>query len=73
MGGENNFVSRLDSLFSASPKITGRSQPDISGMIGQYAHGNEPSHHMAYLYNFTNQPEKTATLTKQIMSRILYR
>lgn len=67
-GGEKNFLARLDSLFSASIKITGRSQPDISGMIGQYAHGNEPSHHMAYLYNFTNQPEKSATLTKQIMS-----
>lgn len=50
---------RLDNLFNASTITTGRDQADISGLIGQYAHGNEPSHHIAYLYNYVQQPEKT--------------
>ncbi|MFM7079327.1 MAG: GH92 family glycosyl hydrolase, partial [Bacteroidota bacterium] len=68
--GLQNFTARLDSLFSANTKLTGRSQPDISGMIGQYAHGNEPSHHMAYLYNYTGKPYRTAQLTRKIMSEM---
>ncbi len=67
MGGMEKFTTRLDSLFSAKVDLTGRSQPDISGMIGQYAHGNEPSHHMTYLYNFTGNRHRTAELTRQIM------
>ncbi len=43
---------KLDSLFTENSATTGRQQEDISGLIGQYAHGNEPSHHIAYLYNF---------------------
>lgn len=62
------FTARLDTLFSADSKLTGRSQPDISGLIGQYAHGNEPSHHMAYLYNYTDTPHRTAELTRRIMA-----
>jgi len=49
VGGEKRFNSLLDTLFTASPALGGRHQPDITGLIGQYAHGNEPSHHMAYL------------------------
>ncbi len=52
MGGVAPFEAQLDVLFSAPIETTGRTQPDISGLIGQYAHGNEPSHHMAYLYNY---------------------
>ena len=59
MGGEAAFEAKLDELFTTDSKLTGRQQDDVSGLIGQYAHGNEPSHHMAYLYNFTNSPEKT--------------
>jgi len=67
MGGRELFKSRLDTLFGTKAELTGRTQPDISGMIGQYAHGNEPSHHMAYLYNFTSTPYRTAELTRKIM------
>ena len=49
---------KLDELFNAPTATTGREQPDITGLIGQYAHGNEPSHHMAYLYNFAGKPQK---------------
>ncbi len=72
MGGPTAFESKLDSLFSAPARITGRQQPDISGMIGQYAHGNEPSHHMAYLYNYVGAPWKTQRRVHEIMTR-LYR
>ncbi|MBL0340578.1 MAG: GH92 family glycosyl hydrolase [Bacteroidetes bacterium] len=68
MGGSKTFKNRLDTLFSTSAKLTGRSQPDISGMIGQYAHGNEPSHHLAYLYNFTDEPGNSAILVRKIMN-----
>lgn len=58
----------LDELFSASSTTTGREQADITGLIGQYAHGNEPSHHIAYLYNATNAPDKTSFWVHQILS-----
>ena len=67
MGGKQSFVAKLDALFSAESKTTGREQVDITGLIGQYAHGNEPSHHMAYLYNYANQPWKTQARVRQIM------
>jgi predicted alpha-1,2-mannosidase len=67
MGGRKSFTGRLDSLFSTAPKLTGRHQPDISGLIGQYAHGNEPSHHFAYLYNYSDKPHRTAELNRKIM------
>lgn len=66
-GGKQNFEKFLDGLFSASDKTTGREQVDITGLIGQYAHGNEPSHHIAYLYNFVGKPEKTAEKVKYIL------
>ena len=66
-GGNNNFENRLDNLFSTNSETTGREQADITGLIGQYAHGNEPSHHMAYLYNFIEKPWKTQERVKQII------
>lgn len=58
LGGVNATEKHLDSLFGTDSRTTGRDQADISGLIGQYAHGNEPSHHMAYLYNYSGKPEK---------------
>ena len=66
MGGEKLFEKKLDELFSASNETTGRTQADITGLIGQYAHGNEPSHHMAYLYNYVGAPQKTDSLIQFI-------
>lgn len=57
---------RLDALFSEKKQTTGRTQSDITGLIGQYAHGNEPSHHIAHQYKFTNHPEKGHRIIKQI-------
>lgn len=72
LGGKQNLAKKLDQLFSASSKTSGRDQSDITGLIGQYAHGNEPSHHIAYLYPFAGQPWKTQKLVHQVMST-LYR
>lgn len=69
-GGEDALSAHLDRLFSVSSETTGRDQADITGLIGQYAHGNEPSHHMAYLYNFTGQPWKTQQRVRQIMDEM---
>jgi predicted alpha-1,2-mannosidase len=70
MGGKERFVDKLDSLFSVSPKTTGIDLPDVSGLIGQYAHGNEPSHHMAYLYSFAGQPWKTQRRARSIVDEL---
>ena len=67
MGGRRKFSQKLDQLFAADSRTTGREQADITGLIGQYAHGNEPSHHMAYLYNYVGQPWKTQSRVHQIM------
>ena len=69
MGGRAAFANRLDQLFAADSQTTGREQADITGLIGQYAHGNEPSHHMAYLYNYVGQPWKTQSRVRQIMDK----
>ncbi|WP_396165370.1 GH92 family glycosyl hydrolase [Flavobacterium sp.] len=58
-GGNDKFEAKLDEMFTSESKTTGREQADVTGLIGQYAHGNEPSHHMAYLYNYVGKPEKT--------------
>ncbi|MEJ5996017.1 GH92 family glycosyl hydrolase [Pedobacter sp. Du54] len=68
MGGEKNYQQKLDELFTTKLGLTGRDQSDITGLIGQYAHGNEPSHHMAYLFNFTSHPEKTQFYIHKIMN-----
>lgn len=70
MSGKAAYESHLDRLFSAKAKTAGRNQADITGLIGQYAHGNEPSHHMAYLYNFVNRPDKTQEKVHQIMTEL---
>ena len=67
MGGDEAFVHKLDALFTAPSELIGRNQPDITGLIGQYAHGNEPSHNFAYLYNYAGAPWKTQERVKQIM------
>jgi predicted alpha-1,2-mannosidase len=69
MGGRRQFADKLDQLFAADSRTTGREQVDITGLIGQYAHGNEPSHHMAYLYNYVGQPWKTQSRVRQIMDQ----
>ncbi|MFD0941395.1 GH92 family glycosyl hydrolase [Pedobacter boryungensis] len=68
MGGEKIYQAKLDELFTTKQGLTGRDQSDITGLIGQYAHGNEPSHHMAYLFNFTTHPEKTQYYVNKIMN-----
>ena len=67
MGGDAVFSDRLDQLFTVSSTLSGRHQPDITGMIGQYAHGNEPSHNFAYLYNYVGRAFKTQERVRQIM------
>lgn len=67
MGGKRRFERRLDSLFVVSSDLGTDHNPDISGLIGQYAHGNEPSHHVAYLYNYVGRPEKTGKRVREVM------
>jgi predicted alpha-1,2-mannosidase len=69
LGGREKFARKLDQMFAAESKTTGREQADITGLIGQYAHGNEPSHHIAYLYNYAGQPWKTQHRVRQIMDQ----
>lgn len=66
-GGKEKFEAKLDEMFNSESKTTGREQVDVTGLIGQYAHGNEPSHHMAYLYNYVGKPEKTNEKIKYIL------
>jgi predicted alpha-1,2-mannosidase len=70
LGGKNNLEIQLDKLFTAKAETSGRNQADITGLIGQYAHGNEPSHHMAYLYNFVGKPFKTQEKVNQILTEL---
>jgi len=70
LGGKQQLENQLDKLFTAEDKTSGSHQVDITGLIGQYAHGNEPSHHMAYLYNFVNKPFKTQEKTRQILTEL---
>ncbi len=72
-GGRERMIEKLDSLFTVSSVIDGAvTSPDISGLIGQYAHGNEPSHHILYIYAMLGQPEKTAALVHRVLTE-LYR
>lgn len=67
-GGENKFTDKLEQLFTESSEITGENiSADITGLIGQYAHGNEPSHHIAYMYNYANKPWKTQYWVREIL------
>jgi predicted alpha-1,2-mannosidase len=67
LGGEAAFANKLDQLFSTEAPTKGRDLPDITGLIGQYAHGNEPSHHIAYLYSYAGQAWKTQQMVRRIM------
>ena len=67
-GGNEKFEAKLDEMFNAESKTTGREQVDVTGLIGQYAHGNEPSHHMAYLYNYVGKAEKATEKVHYILN-----
>ncbi len=71
-GGALGLGAHLDKLFSAQTTTTGREQADITGLIGQYAHGNEPSHHMAYLYHYAGLPQRSRELAKRIMDEFYH-
>ncbi|MBP7857142.1 MAG: GH92 family glycosyl hydrolase [Prevotella sp.] len=71
-GGEKPFVSKLDSLFIVSGDLGKDASPDISGLIGQYAHGNEPSHHIIYMYNYVGQPWKAAPKLRQVLTTLYH-
>lgn len=66
MGGKQEFEAMLDSIFILPPEVGENAAKDVSGFIGQYIHGNEPSHHIAYLYNYIGRPDKTQSLVKRI-------
>ena len=70
LGGKEKLAAFLDTLFTTSSKLTGHKQPDISGMIGQYVHGNEPSHQIAYEYDYAGQPWKTQSMVRRIMNEM---
>ena len=70
LGGRKPFTQKLDALFVAKGDMGAESSPDISGLIGQYAHGNEPSHHIAYMYTYAAQPFKTADKVRYIMDNL---
>ena len=68
MGGREPFIAKLDSLFTADSSLEGELvSADITGLIGQYAHGNEPSHHIAHLYNYVGQPWRTQELVDEVL------
>ncbi|MCQ2344933.1 MAG: GH92 family glycosyl hydrolase [Paludibacteraceae bacterium] len=70
LGGNDKALAFLDSLFTMSSQTSGREQVDITGCIGQYAHGNEPSHHAAYLYTYFGKPAKTNSLVHRILDEL---
>ncbi len=71
-GGRKKLEEKLDQLFTENSKTTGRDQSDITGLIGQYAHGNEPSHHIAYLYNFAGTAHKTQAMAHRIIKEMYH-
>lgn len=72
MGGKRSFAMKLDSLFKGGSHLTGRQQSDITGLIGQYAQGNEPSHNFAYLYNYAGEPWKTQETVRFILDSLFH-
>jgi len=70
-GSRNDFITKLDSFFTMSPEISEPKYVGVVGTIGQYVHGNQPSHHVAYLYNYVGEPWKTQEKVRQVMD--LYR
>ncbi len=70
MGGKDEFVKKLDSLFTQPQKTEGAGFVlDVTGLIGQYAHGNEPSHHVAYFYQFAGRPDRTAEVVREVFDK----
>jgi hypothetical protein len=72
LSSEKHFTDMLDSLFMSNSGTTGRDQADITGLIGQYAHGNEPSHQMAYLYAYAGQAWKTQQRCNEILNNLYF-
>ena len=73
MGGKENFILKLDSLFTMESRLEGELiSNDISGLIGLYAHGNEPSHHITHLYNYVGQPWKTQNLVDSVLYNLYF-
>ena len=74
VGGQKYFEAHLDTLFTTSSELTGdpNAAADVTGMIGQYAHGNEPSHHIPYLYNYAGAPRKTQALVDHILHTLYH-
>jgi predicted alpha-1,2-mannosidase len=72
LGGEGSFNNKLDTLFSLETSFETKGLSDLTGSIGQYAHGNEPSHHIAYLYSYTGQQWKTAEKVRYIMKEMYH-
>ena len=74
VGGRKSFEAHLDTLFTTSSELTGdpNAAADVTGMIGQYAHGNEPSHHIPYLYNYAGAPRKTQALVDHILHTLYH-
>lgn len=70
LGGDKYLVAHLDECFNSTEETTGRNQVDVTGLIGQYAQGNEPSHHMAYLYNYAGEAWKTQELVRKILTTL---
>lgn len=71
-GGKRPFVTKLDSLFTISGDLGENASPDISGLIGQYAHGNEPSHHILYMYNYVGPHDKTAEKVREVLKTMYH-
>lgn len=72
-GSEDAFVSKLDSLFIVSSQLEGdNASPDISGLIGQYAHGNEPAHHIIYFYSMLNRRDKAAERVREVLNTLYF-
>jgi predicted alpha-1,2-mannosidase len=71
LGGRNKFLAKLDSLFTISSEVQ-ETVSDVTGLIGQYAHGNEPSHHTLYLFNYAGMPWKTQNLARKVMDELYH-
>ena len=71
-GGEEPFLRKLDEFFTVEGDLGPEASPDISGFIGQYAHGNEPSHHIIYLYNYAGEPWKAAPKLRHVMRQLYH-
>lgn len=70
LGSDKAFMSKLDSLFFVEGWAGDNASPDMSGMTGQYAHGNEPSHHVIYMYNYAGRPDKAAPLLRKMLNEM---